>query len=211
MANEDEPREPGGRGFAANAVDPEESRAIFERIARLALRMAEASSAHIALSGRRRMWIAGAGRNQPTEDSRAIALAQLAVQNDDVLWIEDMTEHALERGLSGRARRGEPSVLRRRADHPARGPAHRRAGHSGRPATPLRRRHGRAAGRPRRLRRRRVAARPRRAGPGAVETAAEPGDRDRQHQRLGNGLPQPPAGQRRRAADQRRGRPPTSR
>jgi signal transduction histidine kinase/CheY-like chemotaxis protein len=92
MANEDQPSETGGRGFTANAVDPEESRAIFERIARLAMRMAEASGAYIALAGRRRMWIAGAGRNQPKEDSRAIALAQLAVQSTDVLWIEDMTE-----------------------------------------------------------------------------------------------------------------------
>ncbi len=92
MANEDQPRENGGRGFSANAVDPEESRAIFERIARLALRMAEASGAYIALAGRRRMWIAGAGANQPTEDSRAIALAQLAVQSSEVLWIEDMAE-----------------------------------------------------------------------------------------------------------------------
>ena len=90
MANEDEPRENGGRGFTANAVDPEESRAIFERIARLAMRMAEASGAYIALAGRSRMWIAGAGRNQPTEESRAIALAQLAVQTAEVLWIEDM-------------------------------------------------------------------------------------------------------------------------
>jgi PAS domain S-box-containing protein len=92
MANEDEPRDTSGRGFTANAVDPEESRAIFERIARLAMRMAEASGAYIALGGRRRMWIAGAGRDQPTEDSRAIALAQLAVQSSEVLWIEDMAE-----------------------------------------------------------------------------------------------------------------------
>ena len=92
MANGDEPRENGGRGFTANAVDPEESRAIFERIARLAMRMAEASGAYIALSGRSRMWIAGAGRNQPTQESRAIALAQLAVQTAEVLWIEDMSE-----------------------------------------------------------------------------------------------------------------------
>ncbi len=92
MANEDEPRETGGRGFTANAVDPEESRAIFERIARLAMRMAEASGAYIALAGQNRMWIAGAGRNQPTKESRAIALAQLAVQTAEVLWIEDMSE-----------------------------------------------------------------------------------------------------------------------
>jgi PAS domain S-box-containing protein len=91
MANEDQPRETTGRGFTANAVDPEESRAIFERIARLALRMAEASGAYIALGGRRRMWIAGAGRNQ-SQESRAIALAQLAVQTSEVLWIEDMSE-----------------------------------------------------------------------------------------------------------------------
>ncbi len=79
MANEDEPRE-------------NESRAIFERVARLAMRMADASGAYIALSGRSRMWIAGAGRNQPTQESRAIALAQLAVQTAEVLWIEDMSE-----------------------------------------------------------------------------------------------------------------------
>ncbi|HEY3887035.1 MAG TPA: ATP-binding protein [Caulobacteraceae bacterium] len=92
MANEDAPRENGGRGFGANAVGPEESRAIFERIARLAMRMAEASGAYIALAGRSRMWIAGAGRNQPTQESRAIALAQLAVQTAEVLWIENMSE-----------------------------------------------------------------------------------------------------------------------
>ena len=92
MADEDQPIEAGSREFRANAVDPEESRAIFERIARLALRMAKAGSAHIALGGRRRMWIAGAGRNQPSQDSRAIALAQLAVQTKDVLWIEDTGE-----------------------------------------------------------------------------------------------------------------------
>ncbi|HEX4199424.1 MAG TPA: ATP-binding protein [Caulobacteraceae bacterium] len=91
MANEDQPREAIGRGFTANAVDPEESRAIFERIARLALRAAEASGACIALGGRRRMWIAGAGRDQ-SQESRAVALAQLGVQTAEVLWIEDMSE-----------------------------------------------------------------------------------------------------------------------
>jgi PAS domain S-box-containing protein len=92
MADEDKPAERSDRRFTANAVDPEESRVIFERIARLALRMAEAASAYIALGGQRRMWIAGAGKNQPSQDSRAIALAQLAVQTSDVLWIEDMAE-----------------------------------------------------------------------------------------------------------------------
>src|ERR1019366_9718555 len=43
-------------------------------------------------SGRSRMWIAGTGRNQPTQESRAIALAQLAGQTAEVLWIEDMSE-----------------------------------------------------------------------------------------------------------------------
>jgi len=92
MADEDKPAGTGGSRFAANAVDPEESRVIFERIARLALRMARAATAYIALGGQRRMWIAGAGKNQPVQDSRAIALAQLAAQTSEVLWIEDMAE-----------------------------------------------------------------------------------------------------------------------
>src|ERR1700722_10211193 len=92
MADEDQPRETGGRGFSANAVDPEEGRAIFERIARLAMRMAEASGAYVALSGRNRDWTASAGRIGAAEDSRAAALIELAVQSAGILWIEDLDE-----------------------------------------------------------------------------------------------------------------------
>jgi PAS domain S-box-containing protein len=92
MADGDQPRETGGRGFAARAVDPEEGRVIFERIARLAMRMAEASGAYVALKGRNRDWTVGAGKARPTQDSRAIALAELAAQSPDVLWIEDLAE-----------------------------------------------------------------------------------------------------------------------
>ena len=90
MADEDQPRETGGRGFAASAIASEEGRVIFERIARLAMRMAEASGAYVAISGRRRAWIAGAGKAQPTEDSRAAALAELAMRTSGILWIDDM-------------------------------------------------------------------------------------------------------------------------
>jgi len=92
MADEDQPRGTGGRGFAANAIDSEEGRLIFERIARLAMRMADASGAYVALSGRRRAWIAGVGKARPTEDSRAAALAELATQTTGILWIDDMAE-----------------------------------------------------------------------------------------------------------------------
>ncbi len=92
MADEDQPRGTGGRGFAASAIDSEEGRVIFERIARLAMRMAEASGAYVSMSGRRRAWIAGVGKARPTEDSRAAALAELAMQTSDVLWIDDMAE-----------------------------------------------------------------------------------------------------------------------
>jgi signal transduction histidine kinase len=90
MADDDQPRERGGRGFSANAIDSEEGRVIFERIARLAMRMADASGAYVALSGRHRAWIAGVGKARPTEDSRAAALAELATQTAGILWIDDM-------------------------------------------------------------------------------------------------------------------------
>jgi signal transduction histidine kinase len=92
MADGDQPRETSGRGFAASAVGAEEGRVIFERIARLAMRMAEASGAYVALKGGRRAWIAGAGKARPTQDSRATALAELALQSSGILWIEDTTE-----------------------------------------------------------------------------------------------------------------------
>jgi hypothetical protein len=56
------------------------------------MRMAEASGAYVALNGRNRAWTVGAGKARPTEDSRAVALAELAAQSTDVLWIEDMAE-----------------------------------------------------------------------------------------------------------------------
>jgi signal transduction histidine kinase len=92
MADQDQPRETGGRGFAASAIGAEEGRAIFERIARLAMRMAEASGAYVALSGRRRAWMASVGKAQPAQDSRAAALAELAVGTPGLLWIEDTTD-----------------------------------------------------------------------------------------------------------------------
>jgi hypothetical protein len=78
MTDEDKPGVSAAGGL-------EESRAIFERIARLAQRMAEASGAYIALSGPRGLWMAASGGEQPAQDARVAALARLAMQTSGVL------------------------------------------------------------------------------------------------------------------------------
>src|SRR5579871_5087659 len=90
MAEEDKLAEAGRRLRAGDVLDPEASRAIFERIARLAQRMAGAASAHVALVARRGMRLVAAGMDSGGEGSRAAQLAQLAMQSSQVLWIEDL-------------------------------------------------------------------------------------------------------------------------
>ena len=92
MASEDRPRQNGRRFYTDDGIDPEDGRAIMERIARLAQRMSRSACAHVVLTGRRGVWIAGAGLDRPGANSRAAALAQLATQTPQVLWIEDLSE-----------------------------------------------------------------------------------------------------------------------
>jgi signal transduction histidine kinase/ActR/RegA family two-component response regulator len=92
MASEDRPRQNGRRFYTDDGIDPEDGRAIMERIARLAQRMSRSACAHVVLTGRRGVWIAGAGLDRPGPNSRAAALAQLATQTPQVLWIEDLSE-----------------------------------------------------------------------------------------------------------------------
>ncbi|HXQ12741.1 MAG TPA: ATP-binding protein [Caulobacteraceae bacterium] len=92
MANEEPPADAGRRPRASDPIDPKAGRAIYERIARLAQRMAGAASAQVALAGRRGMRIIAVGLDEPGPTSRAAALAQLAMQTSEVLWIEDLGE-----------------------------------------------------------------------------------------------------------------------
>jgi sigma-B regulation protein RsbU (phosphoserine phosphatase) len=92
MPNED--RAHGRRFYTDDGIDPEDSRPILERIARLAQRMARTAGAHVILTGRRGAWLTGAGIDTPGPNSRAAALAQLAIQTPQVLWIEDLGEQA---------------------------------------------------------------------------------------------------------------------
>jgi signal transduction histidine kinase/ActR/RegA family two-component response regulator len=92
MANEEPPADAGRRPRASDPVDPEAGRAIYERIARLAQRMAGAASAQVAIAARRGMRVIAVGLDEPGPTSRAAALAQLAMQTPEVLWIEDLGE-----------------------------------------------------------------------------------------------------------------------
>jgi signal transduction histidine kinase len=89
MDDEDKRAEPGDRR-AVDRYDPEESRATFERIARLSSRMAGAATAFVALLGPRRTWIGGV--EPPAPDGRAVALAELAARGSEVLWVDDAAE-----------------------------------------------------------------------------------------------------------------------
>jgi signal transduction histidine kinase len=92
MANEEPPADAGRRPRAGDPIDPKAGRTIYERIARLAQRMAGAASAQVALAGRRGVRIIAVGLDEPGPTSRAAALAQLAMQTSEVLWIEDLGE-----------------------------------------------------------------------------------------------------------------------
>jgi PAS domain S-box-containing protein len=92
MANEHPPADARRRSRASDPVDPRDGRAIYERIGRLAQRMAGAASGQVALAGPRGMRIIAVGLDEPGPTSRAAALAQLAMQTADVLWIEDLGE-----------------------------------------------------------------------------------------------------------------------
>src|SRR5579864_5887815 len=92
MGEEDKLAGAGRRLRASAVIDPEASRAIFERIARLAQRMAGAASAHVALAGGRGVRLIAAGFDEPGPTSRAAQLAQLAMQTSQVLWVEDLAE-----------------------------------------------------------------------------------------------------------------------
>ncbi|HXQ45732.1 MAG TPA: ATP-binding protein [Caulobacteraceae bacterium] len=92
MADEEPPADAGRRSRATAPIDPKAGRTIYERIARLAQRMAGAATAQVALAGRRGMRIISVGLDEPGPTSRAASLAQLAMQTANVLWIEDLGE-----------------------------------------------------------------------------------------------------------------------
>jgi PAS domain S-box-containing protein len=90
MANETRP-EPDRRSMTFGGIDWNEVGTIFERIARLAQRMAGAEIGHVTVLGPR-IWIAASDHVHIRWNSRVAQLAKLAVEGDEALWIEDLAE-----------------------------------------------------------------------------------------------------------------------
>jgi len=80
------------RQRAIRAVDLEEARPVFERIARTAQRLSGAPIAHVSIVGPEQIWIAGLtdGEGMPPV-SRELSFVRYAVEGDSVFWVEDLT------------------------------------------------------------------------------------------------------------------------
>jgi PAS domain S-box-containing protein len=86
-------RGPGGeraRLRAIRAVDLEDARPVFERIARTAQRLSKAPFAHVTIVGADALWMAGVADEPLGPVSRAESFAAYAIEGDAVLWIEDL-------------------------------------------------------------------------------------------------------------------------
>jgi len=80
------------RQRAIRAVDLEEARPVFERIARTAQRLSGAPIAHVSIVGPEQIWIAGASEATPSPAvSRELSFVRYAIEGDSVFWVEDLT------------------------------------------------------------------------------------------------------------------------
>ena len=87
------PRAPSGveraRLQAIRSVDLEDARPTFDRIARTAQRLANTPIAHVSLVEADQLWITGVSDVELPPVAREHAFANLAIEGDAVLWIED--------------------------------------------------------------------------------------------------------------------------
>jgi len=79
---------------ALRAIDPEESRDAFERIAKLAMRIAGAPVGLVALSDGRRLWQGVSGEALTSPPEHLAAFVDLLMQGDAPIWIDDAAEMA---------------------------------------------------------------------------------------------------------------------
>ena len=75
---------------AIRAVDPEDARPVFERIARTAQRLSKAPYAHVCIIGADQLWIAGVSEAPLGRVAREESFATYAIEDDKVLWLEDL-------------------------------------------------------------------------------------------------------------------------
>jgi PAS domain S-box-containing protein len=75
---------------AIRAVDLEDARPVFERIARTAQRLTGAPIALVSLLGAKELWTAGVSERPLPTVARGDSFAETAIQSDEVLWVEDL-------------------------------------------------------------------------------------------------------------------------
>src|ERR1700742_2746868 len=72
------------------AVNLEDARPAFERIARTAQRLSEAPFAHVSILGADALWIAGVSETPLPPVAREHSFAQYVIESDAVIWMEDL-------------------------------------------------------------------------------------------------------------------------
>ncbi|HKT53016.1 MAG TPA: ATP-binding protein [Caulobacteraceae bacterium] len=90
MPSEARPQ-PGRRSMVIGGIDWDEVWTVFERIARLAQRMADADLGHVTLVGPR-IWTAASDGGRIASNSRVAQLAGVALAGREVLWFQDLGE-----------------------------------------------------------------------------------------------------------------------
>ena len=90
MTEDIESPEEARRIKAIRAVDFSKAGPAFERIARLAQRLSRSEWAHVAVVGRQRVAFATANGQPHSSKGRFAHLARLAIQQDQVFWVEDV-------------------------------------------------------------------------------------------------------------------------
>jgi signal transduction histidine kinase/CheY-like chemotaxis protein len=74
-----------------HAIDLDDARPAFERIARTAQRLSKAPYAHVTIIGADQLWIAGVSEAPLPPVGREQSFATYAIEGDEVLWLEDLT------------------------------------------------------------------------------------------------------------------------
>ena len=72
------------------AVNLEDARPAFERIARTAQRLSKAPFAHVSILGADQLWIAGVSESPLPPVAREHSFAQYVIESDAVIWMEDL-------------------------------------------------------------------------------------------------------------------------
>jgi signal transduction histidine kinase/ActR/RegA family two-component response regulator len=72
------------------AVNLEDARPAFERIARTAQRLSKAPFAHVSILGSDQLWIAGVSESPLPPVAREHSFAQYVIASDAVIWMEDL-------------------------------------------------------------------------------------------------------------------------